>query len=428
MLEHMLFKGTPTMGSLNYPKEKVLIERIEAIGETIDYLEREFPDNTRLPDLKAELESLQKEHSKYFELNPYSRLYAELGGVGFNAFTSKDMTAYVIELPTAALDAWAKVETDRIQNPVFRQFYLERGAVSQERLLRYESEGEPNLVEKFTATAFLAHPYHHPVIGWESQVRYLSPKATMRFYREYYTTDAMNITIVGKQDTTKTLQLLENTFGKIPKSHRKRKAIVKEPVQNGERRVTLEFDAKPMVIIGYHKPTLPTRDDYIFDVISYILSDGKNSRLYKSLVREKKLCASVDAGNGYPGARYPNLFLLSAEPGNGVLTADVERALYAEVENLKNTVTMEEISRVATKIRAERIFKLDSNPSLARDINYFATVAGTWRYEIDYLAAIQSVTPAEIKSMIEKYLVPENRTVGTLVSKKAEAGKENENK
>ena len=424
MLEHMLFKGTPTLGTKDYSKEKPLVEKIEAIGETIDYLERVNPGNTRLPDLRKEFEALQKEHAEYVELNPYSRIYAELGGVGFNAFTSKDMTAYVISLPSSALEKWAEVETDRLRNPVFRQFYLERGAVVQERLMRYDSEGGSNLIEKFTATAFLAHPYRHPVIGWESQVRYLSPKATMRFYRDYYTTDAMNITIVGKQDVKQTIALLEKTFGKIPVSHRRHKAITTEPKQNGERRVTVVFDEKPTVIIAYHKPTLPSREDYVFDVISSILADGKNSRLYRSLVQDRKICADVDAGNGYPGAKFDNLFIVSGDPAEGISSAEVEKSLYAEIERLKTDVTADEINRVVTKLRADRIFKLDSNASLAREINYFSTVAGSWRYEADYLEAIRSVTPDEIRKVIETYLVPENRTVGILVP--AQKGKKNE--
>jgi predicted Zn-dependent peptidase len=283
--------------------------------------------------------------------------------------------------------------------------------------MRYESEGQPNLIEKFGAVAYLSHPYRHPVIGWESQVRYLSPRETMRFYRTHYTTDAMNITIVGKQDVKKTIEVLENTFGKIPATHARARMIAREPQQNGERRVTVEFDAKPYIVIGYHKPTLPSREDYVCDVIGYILGEGRNSRLYRSLVREKKLCSSIDVGNGYPGARYDNIFMIDAEPSDGVKTEDVERAIYDEIDLLAKTVNAEEISRVVTRIRAERIFKLDSNSSLAREINYFSTVAGSWSYEADYLDAIGSVTPQEIRQVVEKYFTQINRTVGILVPK-----------
>jgi predicted Zn-dependent peptidase len=193
------------------------------------------------------------------------------------------------------------------------------------------------------------------------------------------------------------------------------KALTSEPKQNGERRVTIEFDEKPTVFIGYHKPTLPAREDYVFDVIASILADGKNSRMYRSLVQDRKICANVDAGNGYPGAKYSNLFIVSGDPAEGVSTDEVEKALYAEIERLKTGVTAEEIARVATKIRADRIFKLDSNSSLAREINYFSTVAGSWRYEADYLEQVRTVTPDEIRKVIDQYLVPSNRTVGTLI-------------
>ncbi|MGL4370706.1 MAG: insulinase family protein, partial [Spirochaetota bacterium] len=236
MLEHMLFKGTEKIGSLDYEKEKKLLAKIEALGETIDAVEKANPENQLLPGMKKQLSDLQSEHNKYFELNPYGRIYAMMGGVRFNAFTSKDMTAYHIELPSSELERWAQIESDRIASPVFRQFYSERGAVAQERLMRYDSEGAPKLQEAFGAAAFLAHPYRIPVIGWESSVRYISFTKMREFYARYYVPSAMNITIVGKQDAKKTAALLEKYFGAIPSSPSARRTAVKEPVQTGERR------------------------------------------------------------------------------------------------------------------------------------------------------------------------------------------------
>jgi predicted Zn-dependent peptidase len=422
MLEHMLFKGTETVGTLDYAKEKPLLEKIEALGEEIDRLAAADRKNPQLPELIDQLAALQAEHDKYFELNPYGKIYAMMGGVSFNAFTSHDMTAYHIELPVSGLEQWAKIESDRIQHPVFRQFYSERGAVAQERLMRYDSEGEPMLMEAFGGAAFLAHPYRIPVIGWESNVRSMSFTRMREFYADRYVPSAMNISIVGKQDPKKTIALLEKYFGVIPARTPKTFPIVSEPQQKGERRINVEFDAKPYLMIGWHKPTLPSQDDYCMDLVSALLSDGKMSRLYRSLVLEKKIASSVDAGNGFPGAKYDNLFVIDAEPKRGVSCADLEKAIYDEIEKLSKDVTKAELDQARLRISSERIFKLDSNLGIAREINYYATVTGDWRYAATYRAKLAAVTPEDVKRVILQYFTEENRTVGVLVSAPAKQG------
>lgn len=422
MLEHMLFKGTEKYGSLDYAKEKPLLEKIESLGEKIDRLTVKNPSDPSLKEMNAQLSALQTEHDKYFELNPYGSIYARMGGVNFNAFTSHDMTAYHIELPSQELSTWAEMEADRIKSPVFRQFYSERGAVAQERLMRYDSEGEPNLQEKFDAAAFIAHPYRIPVIGWESNVRFLSFSRMKDFYASHYVPSAMHIAIVGRQDVKKTLEVLEKYFGAIPARSREGFPVVKEPAQTGERRVTVEFDAKPYILIGWHKPTQPAKDDYTFDLLSSLLTDGKMSRLYKSLVLEKKIASSVDSGNGFPGAKYDNLFVIDAEPKSGVSVADLEKAIYDEVSRLRENVTQDELDVVRRKISAERIFKLDSNLGIARELNYYSTVAGDWRYAATYQTKLSQITLADVKRVIDTYLTVQNRTVGVLVSAPAKKG------
>ena len=416
MLEHMLFKGTETIGALDYAKEKPLLEKIESVGEKIDRLTVVSPSDPSLPALQKELADLQKEHDRYFELNPYGKIYAMMGGNNFNAFTSHDMTAYHIELPASELEAWAKIEADRIMHPVFRQFYSERGAVAQERLMRYDSEGEPMLMEAFDAAAFAAHPYRIPVIGWESNVRTMSFTKMKKFYADHYIPSRMNITIAGKLDPKTALPLLEKYFGAIPSRPAETFPVVREPAQKGERRLTVEFDAKPYLMIGWHKPTLPSKEDYVFDLVSTMLADGRMSRLYRSLVLEKKIVSSIDAGNGFPGAKYDNLFVIDAEPKDGVAAADVEKAIYDEIDRFAKEVTKEELDKARLRIASDRIFKLDSNLGIARELNYYATVTGNWRYAATYRQKLAEVTVDDVKKAVAEYLVPSNRTVATLVS------------
>ncbi len=423
MLEHMLFKGTDTVGTRDYEKEKKILREIEAVGETLDRIRLENPDNTMIPKLEKRLKELQEEHSRYVVNAPYDRIYTENGGVGFNAGTSRDKTGYYIELPSSRLELWAKVESERLRNPVLREYYLERNNVIQERLMRYESSGTGGLFERFLATAYLAHPYRHPIIGWKSGIPYLSIKDIRHFYWKNYIPSRMVITIVGKQDVEETYRVVKEYFGAIKSRPEPREIAIDEPAPGGERRFTYRFKANPYLIIGWHKPTFPDRDDYICDVISSLLGDGKSSRLYRSLVLEKKLVSSIDVWNGFPGARYDNLFIVFAAPRPGHSHREVERAVYREIEKLKQEVSAEELEKVVNKLESELVFRLDSNMGMANLLNYYQTIFGDWKYITDYLRIIREVNPEDVKSAIDRYLVQDNRVVGMLQDSRKGKGK-----
>jgi predicted Zn-dependent peptidase len=415
MLEHMLFKGTDKVGTRNFAEEKKILHRIQAVGETVDRLKQQNPGSSQLPVLEKELKKLQEKHKRYVINTPYSRIYNEIGGINFNASTSRDRTSYYIELPSAQLENWAEVESERLRNPIFRQYYLEREAVIQERLMRYDSQGSAGLVEKFIATAYLAHPYRHPTIGWETTIRTMSLQQVKQFYWNNYIPERMHITIVGKQNPQATVKVLEKYFGRLKNTPKQYHTITKEPQQKGERRVYFKFKANPYLLIGWHKPTAPAKDDYVGDVVSYLLTGSRNSRLTRTLIEEKKLVSSVDSSNGFPGARFDNLFVIDAEPRIGISTETVEKAIYEELEKLQKEVTSDEITTVVNKIKAVAIFQLNTNMGIARQLNYYGTVLGNWRYGADYLTHIKQVTPQDVKQFIGRYFSKENRTVGVLV-------------
>ncbi len=414
LLEHMLFKGTDTIGTRDYAKEKVILDKIEAIGETLDRLRIENPKNIQIPDLEKRLKELEKELQQYVISSPYDRMYTSNGAVGFNAATSKDKTGYFVELPSSKLELWAKIESDRLKNAVFREFYTERNNVYEERLMRYDSSGVGLLYEEFIAQAFIAHPYRHPIIGWGTGIPFLSLRDMKKFYQEHYIPSRMIITIVGKQDIEKTFAVVSDHFGTIEKRPEPLPIAVKEPRQRGEKRFELYFESNPYIMIGWHKPTYPDRNDFVFDIISDILAGGKSSRLYRSLVLEKKMVSDIEISTGWPGSRYDNLFVIIAAPNNGYSTPDIEKAIYDELAHLAADVSEQEIRKVVSKIESEMVFGLSTNSGIAHLVSYYQTIFGDWRYAVSYLKIIRELTVSDVKQVVQMYLVPDNRTVGVL--------------
>lgn len=414
MLEHMLFKGTDRLGTKDFEKEKVLLKKIEALGETLDRLKQKNPSNVLIPELEEGLKKLQKEHSQYVVSSPYDKIYTANGGVGFNASTSRDKTGYYIELPSSKLELWAQLESERLRNPVLREYYLERNNVLQERLMRTDSVGTGLLNEQFIAAAFEAHPYRHPIIGWKSSIENLSIKDIRRFYNTYYIPSRMVITIVGKQDVEATYSIISKYFEGLASKPEPPYPAIQEPLQRGEKRFSLMFESNPYIMIGWHKPTFPDNDDYVCDVIAEILAGGRSSALYRRLVIEKKMVSSISAWNGYPAARYDNLFVIAAAPANGYSLEDVEKEIYSVIDETLKKVTQEDLDKVVVGIESELVFSLDTNKGLGHMISYYQTIFEKWQYIITYLKSVKGVSIQDVHNAAEAYFVPENRIVGFL--------------
>ncbi len=416
LLEHMMFKGTKTIGTTNFEEENKLLQQIEALGETIDRISLTNPDNVQLPQLKQRLQTLQKKANAYVVNSAYDAIYTQAGGINFNASTSRDMTQYYIELPNDALELWAKLESERIKEPVFRQFYTERNTVYEERLMRYESNPQSKLFEDFLGVAFLAHPYRHPTIGYTSNIPFLSLSLVRKFYFDHYVPKNMTITVVGKQDTSQTLKILKQYFGTIPQAPSQDFVAIKEDTKNTRRLVTYA-DATPYLLIGWHKPAMPHFDDYVFDILSEILSGGKSSRLYKKLVIDKKVVSDIAAYNGYPGSRYDNLFIVEATPKESIACEEVEAMVYQELNLLQSTCSQEEINAAIRRLESTLLFDMDTNSGIARMISYYQTITGDWRYLMTYSDILHRVTVSDIQRVIDSYCKKEWATVAVLKKK-----------
>ena len=420
LLEHMLFKGTKTIGTKNYHEEHKIMKLIADTGRKLDFerMRGEKANKNRIQALSERMEILQKKHKKWFVDNEIDRLYVENGGDNINASTGQDLTTYHVSLPSNKIELWARIEADRMTGPVFREFYSERNVVMEERKQRIESEPEGHLYEQFLAAAYIAHPYRRPILGWPADMKFLSLDYMETFFNRYHAPNNTIIAVVGDIVPANTLEIIKKYFGAIPSRHLDPSPITEEPPQKGERRVYIVSDANPQMIIGYHKPAMPDYDDYVFDVIECILSKGRTSRFYKVLVEEKTFAESVHAVNGLPGAKYNNLFAIFAKPRHPHTSAELESAIYDEIEILKTkTVPEKELQKVKNQIKADFIRNLNSNSGLANLLSYFEAVTGSYEYITDHIKVIERVTSDDIMRVAKKYLTPDNRTVAKLVYK-----------
>jgi predicted Zn-dependent peptidase len=421
LLEHMLFKGTTTIGTLDDVREGALIEKIKNAGRRLDSerLKGGRADSGIVEALSAELKSLQEEHRKLFIANEMDRIYTENGAESMNAGTGQDLTTYYVSLPANKIELWARIESDRMQNPVFREFYTERDVITEERRQRIEINPKGRLAEQFFAAAFRAHPYGRPILGWPSDIGNLNMDDVASFHLKARDPRRTVIAVAGDIDIEETLAVIRKYFEAIPAPSTQPPVITEEPLQTGERRVEVLFDAKPQLIMGYHKPPPPAHDDYVFDMIEAILSHGRSSRLYRKLVEGLKLAESVDTANGVPGSRYPNLFAVFATPRHPHECRELESAINEELEKLKQTpIGDQELRKVKNQMKAAFIRSLNANGSLASMLSYYEVLLDDYRYLTNHIHVIDRITSEDIMRTAQKFLNRENRTVATLVSKK----------
>lgn len=430
LLEHMMFKGTTSIGTKNYDEEKELLKEIEETGGRLDAEKKKGKkaNEKDIRHLTEKLKTLQAKHRNFFIPNEIDRLYTENGGMDMNASTGQDVTTYFISLPANKMELWARIESDRLLNPVFREFYTERDVVLEERNQRVETSPDGKLYESFMCAAYAVHPYGQPILGWPADLKSIDQEAIRNIHKKYLSPSNIVIAVVGDIDPQKTLKVIDRYFGRIPKTKSKTtfKPIPSEPPQTKERTVEVVFDANPMMIIGYHKPTAPDADDYVFDVIETILSKGRTSRFYSRLVVDTQVADSISANNGLPATRYPNLFAIFATPKHPHSLDDLLKAVDIELENLiRQPVPADELAKAKKQIKMDYMKNLDSNSDLASILSYYELLLGDYRYFSNYIAQIDKITASDIQRVASEYLTRENRTVATLISRKE--SKQNEN-
>ena len=424
MFEHMAFKGTPNIGTTDYRAEKRALAALEAAYQAWqDERLSQNPDGEKLSQLKARFEAKQEAAAKFVVNNEFGDILSREGGTGLNAGTSRDFTVYFYSLPANKLELMTYLESERFMQPVFREFYKERDVVMEERRLRTESQPIGRLFEQFITTAYLAHPYKQPVVGYMSDLQSITMTDAEAFYRTYYVPANMVTAIVGAVKAREIIPVIEKYFGRIPARPKPPALRTVEPAQIAEKTVVLKDPAQPVYTEGYHKPAATDADQPIFDAIDDILSNGRTGRLYRSLVRDKKIALGVQSLSFFPGQKYPGLWLALALPSKGHTNDEVRDAVRAEIERLKSEdVSDEELARFKTRAKAGLIRSLRSNQGLANNLVRYQTLYGDWKELFRYIDRLDGVTKEDIRRVASATFVDTNRTVGMIVTEDAETG------
>ncbi len=424
LLEHMLFKGTENIGTTNYDAEVPLMSRIDTLAHqlTAAVVETRNPlyrgGNEKVDSLKALIAKIQETEKQYTVKDELWETYLKNGGNNLNASTSNDGTQYFVSLPSNKLELWAYLESDRMEHPIFREFYSERDVVYEERRLRTDNDPDGKLEEQLSSTAFTASPYRWPVVGWASDLETVLREQVESFYYQYYSPNNAIIAIVGDVNFDDVVKLMGRYFEHIPPSKVPPPAITTaEPEQAGERRVEVEFDAQPELVIAWHEPAGGAVDKEVFDIISYLLSRGRTSRLYKSLVEQQQLVTSIYASSDF--GRMPSLFSISASPRAPHTVAEVEQAIYVEMNKLQTDgATDWELTRVRNQLEAEYIRGMQSNMGMAFRLSSMQALIGDWTYITKLKELRSKVTSDDIKRVMAKYFTEKNRTVATIIKPK----------
>ncbi|HEX4020932.1 MAG TPA: pitrilysin family protein [Acidobacteriaceae bacterium] len=413
MFEHLAFKGTKDIGTTNYPAEKVALAKVEIAYAAYDaeFRKRVGRDPAKLKALKAQFDAATAAAEKYVIPNQFTEIAEQNGAVGINASTSMDDTEYFWSMPINRLQLWAYMESDRIANPVPREFYKERSVVMEERRMRTDSDPMGYMEEQFLAAAYVAHPYGRPGLGWESEISQVSATEAAAFHKKYYVPANIVIAVVGDIDPTTALPMLEKYFGPIPAGPKPEPIATIEPQQHSERSVVLREATQPIYMEGYHRPDYLDKDDSVYDAISDILSNGRTSRLYRSLVRDQKIAADAEGFSGYPGDKYPNLFTLYAVPTPGHTPQEMRTAIHQQIDLLKTQdVTDDELAMFKTRARVDILRSLGSNQGLAEELATYQLRYGDWRMLFKQLDAINAVTKADIRRVSNQIFKASNRT------------------
>jgi zinc protease len=346
----------------------------------------------------------------------YSRLIAKNGGRS-NAFTSSDVTVYFANMSRDKIDVEIELEGDRMANALLGETYFEpeKKVIQEERRLRTEDNPVSALGEVVGAAAYMIHPYRRPIIGWMQDIEKLTRQDLVDYYKLYYAPNNAFIVMTGDFSTEEMLVKIKAAFGKIPRGTEPPKVQVEEPPQRGERRVTLKKEAElPFVAMYYHTPNLISPDNYALDVLSVVLAGGRSSRLYHELVYQKRLVRSIDAD--YNGVSIdPSVFSVTAQLMPGKDADEIEREIDLLLEKVKSELISErELQKAKNQIEAAFIFAQDSIFGQAMKIGYYEAVGG-WRQMDQYLDGIRKVTREDVQRVAKQYLDRDRRTVGVLI-------------
>jgi len=431
LFEHMMFKGTQTIGTKDFARDLEIISAQEKIrdqmreeerkmraqfrrGEIDDILKLEN-QTERFQELSKQFNQLIKDQREILVKNEFDRIYSTHGASGMNAFTTEDLTAYFINVPANKLELWMWLESDRILHPVFREFYAERDVVFEERRMRTDSTPLGKFSEQLNAMFWESSPYRWPVVGWPSDISSISKAEADEFYTTFYCPQNISLILVGDFNPDNAETLAKKYFERIPRGPRTPPDVVTlEVKQLAEKRMNAEAEANPQVDILWHTVAFRHKDSYPLQILSQILAT-RTGRLYKSLVLSNGVATVVDAEQG--SQKWEGLFDVSGEAREGHKPEEVEQGIYDSLEKLKKEeVPPEELQKVKNNFAAAEFRRLSANfPILYQLIRNDGE--GDWREINEAGPKLQAVTAADVKRVANTYFAKENRTVAIYTRK-----------
>ena len=436
LFEHMMFKGTPTIGTKDYEKDIEIIAAQEKVRDAMRSEERRMREMWRRgeitdlqdPDQKTaewkqlneEFKKLVEDHRKVIVKNEFDRIYTANGGSGMNAYTSYDHTAYFITVPANKLELFMWMESERLLRPVLREFYAERDVVFEERRMRTESTPLGKFFESFNSLFWESHPYSWPIIGWPSDITAISKKQADAFYGTYYMPQNLTLVLVGDFKSKPALALAEKYFGRLKKGEGLPPDVVTlEQPQKAEKRFYAEAETNPNVDIYWHTPAFGHKDTYPLSVLAQVLST-RTGRLHKELVLGKKLATDTWAWQG--ARKYAGEFNMGAEITEGNTPEMAEQEIYRLIEQIKTEpVPAKELQKVKNNFAAAEYRRLSSNHPILMQIMRSEGL-GNWREINEAGPKIQAVTPADLQRVAKKYFTKENRAVAVYTRKPGTGG------
>ena len=438
LFEHMMFKGTHVIGTTDIKKDLELMARMDGVKAEIRKEEQEqirrlrlgqidnLQDPKNLTDkhnqLLQELAAIEKESKALIVQSELDKIYTNAGASGLNAETSNDYTVYFINVPSNKLELWFWMESDRLMNPVFREFYSERDVVHEERRLTTDSTPTGKFEEEFNAMFWTSSPYSWPVVGWPSDLDGLTRQEALDYFALNYAPNNITACIVGDFDPAQAKALADRYFGRLKRNPQNQPPVrTREVEQLAEKRMVAYAETNPEVQIRYHSVADGHVDEPALVVLGSLLS-GRTGRLYKSLVLDQQIANSVAADQ--EGLKWAGYFTLSGVAKPGSTPEAVEQALYKELEKLqKEKVDERELQKIKNQFAAFNFRRLDSKFLLMLQILLADSNRG-WQSFNEDPKKIAAVTAEDVQRVANKYFKPENRAVALYYTKKSEGAEE----
>ena len=423
--EHMMFKGTRTIGTREPEKDADFMARQTAVKGQLNELiltdqylrfrmgEIDDPwdpanDTEAMTRLRNDLRKLMEQHREVIVKDEYSEVYTKLGGSRLNAFTTHDQTFYIATVPSNKFELWAWMESDRLNDSVFREFYSERDVVHEERRLRTESSPTGEFREQFDAMFWQSSPYSWPVIGWPSDLNSYTREQAENYFQTYYRPNNVVGVVVGDLEPSSVKPVLRQYFGRLSRGGRVPPVVTLEVEQKAPMRMSAECDCQPQVEIRYHTVPFNHRDEFALEVLSELLN-GRTGRLYKSMVEGKQIAAAASVMQD--SRKYAGAFSFDAEVKGDAKPEDLEAAWYEQVRRLQEQpVGTRELQKVKNRIAANAYRRLQSNFFLMIQLGIFESMGG-WEYINQSPRKLQAVTAEDVQRVAREYLMATNGSV-----------------